>query len=193
MPQEDIKIEKILSAAASLFAQYGIKKTTVEEIAQRAGIGKGTLYLYFKSKEEIFAAVMDRVGMLFLDRLETTIKGAESPSEKIGAMIRMRFAFIKEMLSDLHFSREALYELRDDIIRHQEKFMLRELEIVQGILEDGVRRGEFALEDPAATTGVLTDILWMLDHEWVIDNPRKDLELKVEALIRLALRGLKEK
>ncbi|RLD78380.1 MAG: TetR/AcrR family transcriptional regulator, partial [Bacteroidetes bacterium] len=59
--QDDIK-ENILDVAQSIFRKYGFKKTTMDEIAKAARKGKSTLYYYFKSKEEIFAAVIEKEG-----------------------------------------------------------------------------------------------------------------------------------
>ena len=54
------KERRILETAEKLFARYGLRKTTVEEIAAAADVGKGTVYLFFSSKEELFATVVRR-------------------------------------------------------------------------------------------------------------------------------------
>src|SRR5580692_11026068 len=55
------KRDRILDAAQSLFVRYGVKRTSIDEVAREAGVAKGTVYLSFKSKAELFAAIADRL------------------------------------------------------------------------------------------------------------------------------------
>ncbi|MBI1238842.1 MAG: TetR family transcriptional regulator [Alphaproteobacteria bacterium] len=60
-PQREDKRARIVEAASELFQRYGIKRTAIDDIAAAAGIAKGTIYLYFKSKDEVFAAVAEQL------------------------------------------------------------------------------------------------------------------------------------
>ncbi|MBK7652520.1 MAG: helix-turn-helix transcriptional regulator [Flammeovirgaceae bacterium] len=72
MDKDEIIIQSIIDAAKKLMQQYGLSKTTMEDIAKAAGKGKSTLYYYFKSKEEIFDAVINQE----MDDFFTTVKTA---------------------------------------------------------------------------------------------------------------------
>ncbi|HIE30743.1 TPA: TetR/AcrR family transcriptional regulator, partial [Candidatus Poribacteria bacterium] len=69
MDKEDKK-EFIIEASRELFARFGLKKTTMDEIAKKCGMSKATLYYYFKSKEDIFRAVIDKEFNIFRGKME---------------------------------------------------------------------------------------------------------------------------
>ena len=99
-----IEIEKndkeirILEAAQALFGRYGLKKTSIEEIAKSAGLGKGTVYLYFRSKEEIFEAVVLGFGKALTEKLRTEIELVHTHSEKLEKYILTRLHFVYDMI-----------------------------------------------------------------------------------------------
>src|ERR1700712_4075984 len=83
--KDDIIKEEILEEAQKLFRQFGLKKTTMEDIAKAMGKGKSTLYYYFCSKEEIFdAVVMKEMDEVFI-RVKQAVEKAESAEEKLKA------------------------------------------------------------------------------------------------------------
>ena len=83
--REDIS-DLILDAADRLLARYGYKKMTMDDVAKEVGIGKGTIYLHFKSKEEIALARVDRI----VDRLNERLRGiAHSNGSAVARLRRM--------------------------------------------------------------------------------------------------------
>ena len=80
----------ILDAADRLLAEYGYKKMTMEDVAREAGIGKGTTYLYFRSKEELALSCADRVTSRVQARLRETARGDGTPAERIRRMLSLR-------------------------------------------------------------------------------------------------------
>src|ERR1700759_5383530 len=87
--------QEVLEAARRIFARLGYSATNVEEIAKEAGMAKGTVYLYFKSKEEVFAAVLARD----LDNLPNrTIEGmsaVQSFAKRLRIFLDLRLAYMK--------------------------------------------------------------------------------------------------
>ena len=93
----------ILNGALAQFAQYGYRRTSMEDIAQNAGIAKGTIYLYFKSKEELFAALAQQL----LDEVERLVKNAmaedSAPLDRLIGMLEAKFFwFYARILSSPH-------------------------------------------------------------------------------------------
>lgn len=77
------KLELILDAAYDLFGSNGFYETKISDIAHQAGIAKGTVYLYFKSKEELFMAVTRRDCEHFLDGLDTNLQNCSTMAERL--------------------------------------------------------------------------------------------------------------
>src|SRR5260221_10681116 len=77
----------IMESAQRLFLHYGYKKTTIDDIAQEAGIGKGTVYLYFDGKEEIMLTIAENVKRNITAQMQAIAGSLGSPEEKIRRMI----------------------------------------------------------------------------------------------------------
>jgi AcrR family transcriptional regulator len=85
--------EQILDAAAKLFARHGYAQTDTQLLVEELGVGKGTLYRYFCSKEDIFLAAVDRVMRRAHEEVEAGIHGVEDPLDQIAAAIRVYLGF----------------------------------------------------------------------------------------------------
>src|SRR3954469_10084352 len=80
----------ILEAADRLLARYGYRKMTIDDLADEVGIGKGTIYLRFKSKEEIVLATVDRIVQRVLKKMDAITASALTPPAKIQGMLVFR-------------------------------------------------------------------------------------------------------
>ena len=89
----DNKRDRILDSAFKLFAQYGFLKTTVEEIAAGAQVGKGTIYFYFKNKEDILVAVVDREMTKGINEVSKAMHKEESAEGKLRALLHTAFEY----------------------------------------------------------------------------------------------------
>src|ERR1041384_374644 len=87
--REDIR-DLILDSVDVLLSRYGYSKMTVEDIAQQTGIGKGTIYLHFSSKEELTLSHIDRIIDRLLEQLRSIAESEASPAERIKKMLVAR-------------------------------------------------------------------------------------------------------
>jgi AcrR family transcriptional regulator len=87
--------EEILDAAAQLFAKHGYAATDTQLLADELGVGKGTLYRYFPSKEELFLAAVDRAMRKLRESIDDSIAELEDPLDRIGVAIRTYFTFLE--------------------------------------------------------------------------------------------------
>lgn len=137
----------ILEAADRLFEQYGYKKTTIEEIAQEAGIGKGSVYLHFASKEQIGAAWLDSLldGMyqaLTSKPKEATLK---SISDFCANRVLQRFDLMSRHRRGLD---EAVSQLSETLEDRKCKMHSREAEYLSNLIQQAVNEGVCRSEDP---------------------------------------------
>jgi AcrR family transcriptional regulator len=90
------RCEQILETAARLFARHGYAGTDTQLLAETLGVGKGTIYRYFPSKEELFLAAVDRTMRKLRERIDGSIQGIDEPFERIREAVRAFLAFCAE-------------------------------------------------------------------------------------------------
>ncbi|WP_158547891.1 TetR/AcrR family transcriptional regulator [Dyadobacter luteus] len=145
--KDEILKEKILDGADKLFQKYGLDKTTMEEIAREAGKGKSTLYYYFKSKEEIFDAIIQREKNEFFNYVQEEVSKAPTAVEKLKVFVTIRFKRLKEITNLYNIMiTEVKAALNLDTIckpNYRQQYDQKEANIVKSILQYGIVSGEF--------------------------------------------------
>lgn len=145
--QNDSVRTSILEVARGLFAKYGYKKTTMEDIAQALGKGKSSLYYYFKNKEEIFQAVIDWEGDILFSKLRTVVAASMGADEKMRKYVEVRMETIRE-LDNYHkaIRDESLagFDFLDHLKGKSEK---DEWGLIKTILDEGLASGLFQLKN----------------------------------------------
>jgi AcrR family transcriptional regulator len=192
--REDVR-DLILDAADRLLGRYGYKKMTMDDLALEVGIGKGTLYLHFRSKEEIALARVDRIVDQLNERLREIARSNGPSAARIRRMLleRVMFRFdsvrhYTESLSDvLAAIRPAL------MVRHQGHFK-QEAEIFAEVLTEGRRDEELRFRDAGATARALivaTSALLPYSLSPRELGQRKDVEAEITRVADLLINGLK--
>jgi AcrR family transcriptional regulator len=98
----------ILAAAQALFGHYGYRRTSIEDIAQEAGIAKGTVYLYFKSKEEIFRALCQQLIEHVLSAAEAASQTEGTIAERLRRILAAKFDYFFELVHGSAHARELI-------------------------------------------------------------------------------------
>jgi AcrR family transcriptional regulator len=130
--------DRILDAADRLLARYGYQKMTIDDLAREVGIGKGTVYLHFRSKEEIVLFRVDRVVRWLVERLQAIAESDATPEAKIRRMLLLRVMFRFDSVQ--HYTEsisEVLRALRSGLLeRHQDHFE-QEARVFAKVLKEG--------------------------------------------------------
>jgi AcrR family transcriptional regulator len=121
--------EEILDAATCLFAEHGFSDAVTQLLADRLGVGKGTLYRYFPSKRELFLAAADRVMRRMQEQVELSVKDATDPLDSIQRAVRTFLDFFKEHPEyvELLAQERALFKDREKptYLEHRERHVER--------------------------------------------------------------------
>jgi AcrR family transcriptional regulator len=125
--------DKILKAALTLFTQKGIKSTTTKELAKKAGIAEGTIYVHFKSKEQIANYLFRHYMELFGDGLFEQAKTVNIPVDKIKLLIKAFFDFAEKEPKATYFIVIAHYTELNILTKEKYKF--------RNIFADAIRKG----------------------------------------------------
>ena len=91
------KKEHILAIAEKVFARFGMKKTTMDEIARKAHVGKSTLYYYFESKEQVFAEVIQKDSRRLKQKLQEAVASGMTPQEKLRNYVLARMKHLHDL------------------------------------------------------------------------------------------------
>lgn len=139
--------EEILAAARKVFSERGFQKATLDEIAVIAEFGKGTIYNYFKNKEELFACIIERGTARFQKHVKEATDSQPNSKEKLGAYIDAAFQFFEKhrqiysiFLLEKHKLASSLSEATFN------KFCDQQYEVfdfLRALFDEGVRAGEF--------------------------------------------------
>jgi len=191
------KREAILLAAVRVFARKGLHRATMQEIAEEAGIGKGTIYEYFRSKEELFSAVFRYWTDRFKKEISQRLEGITNPRERIAACIDATLAVYhqSEELLELFFGLAAEGLLRENElpIKQEMEWMYREFRhLFAGLIEEGIRQGMFRPVDAPYIAALFIGMMDGLLLQYVVSGKRFDLERAVEQMKELVYRSLQK-
>lgn len=136
-------VREILSTAKMLFAQHGLKKTTMEDIAHAMGKGKSTLYYYFPGKTEIFEAVVDAEMKNLLRLTRRAINMATAAKDKLKAYSRTRISVMEKFHNLSSVVYEDIFNHIGEILKLKQKHDKLQIDLIKEIIMGGVQTGEF--------------------------------------------------
>ena len=178
--EHDVRRNEILDKAESLFEVKGYNKTTVNDILREVNIAKGTFYYYFKSKEEVLDAVIDRYLEIALERAEDVKKRTDlTPSEKlIQVILGLRMGEPNSgVIEELHSPENALM--------HQKSIagvVLRLTPIMKDIVNEGITAGDFTTPFPEETIKIMLAAGFTLTDEGMFSFTQEERQRLIQAL-----------
>lgn len=147
----------ILDAALEIFFQSGFKAARMDDIAKRAGVSKGTLYLYFPSKGAVFEGLIDTIAMPNL----TLLQNIARDSHDVPTAIRNLFSVVPTLLQSSDMPRLTKIIIGESntfpgtVNAYRRTIIDPMLETISSVLETGHNRGEISIQDPMLTTRLL--------------------------------------
>jgi AcrR family transcriptional regulator len=197
-PRPDVSEERknqILEAAIAVFARLGFQQTRMDDIASQAGLSKGTLYLYYKSKDAVIGALLKYFFTQEFRRLQSFLEAEnqEPVAEQIMLLTRQLAAAMKwmERLMPIAFEFYALAG-RDSEVRKflQEYFKNFRTELAR-LIQRGIERGEFHTVDAEATAITLTAIYEGTALLYFLDPGMLSWAEQLETSVRSLLDGIR--
>ncbi len=146
---------RIQSAALDLFDREGFENVSVEEIAQAAGCSVGNIYHYFKSKDEIYLAVVESELDILSDMMKRVADKDISPDKKIIEMIYTRLDAVKEVVYRNGTLRANFFRDIWRVEKVRKKFDAKEMVLFKGVLQEGKDKGVFCIDDVDMTASLV--------------------------------------
>lgn len=194
MVKEDIFKEDIIREAQKLFQLYGLKKTTMEDIAKALGKGKSTLYYYYQSKELIFEEVLQRELQEVFRQTQIAVESVESAEEKLKAFAVTRIKVLSNMLNLYRLvCGEFIEQIPCGRVLFNEYSQL-EINLIRSILLYGIEKGEFNQEieqEMDLLPSVVVSSIRGIERDFFSDK-LVGLENRIGAISNLFMKGLKK-
>jgi TetR/AcrR family transcriptional regulator, fatty acid metabolism regulator protein len=188
----EFRCNEILDAARKTFAKKGFAEATMDEIAAACGLAKGTLYLYFKSKRDVYLRTLQHGSAELLERVTANMQGVTGVRAKLRTMIATRVEhaednrdFIKIYLTEFINVTHPAWSNKD----------LRDVQLklaqgVEQILRDAVAHGEIQPLDVETIAFTIQDMIRSLTTRRVLGSSKKDREEDIDILCNFIWKGI---
>lgn len=184
------KVELILNTARNMFAKYGIRKTSLQEIASKARVAKATIYNYFGSKDQVYLEVLDREANGIIEKISAAVEQATSPVDKLKAFVDAKFHHMKEAINILKLGREGTDRLPPKASEIRNRLFSWEVSILHAILEKGVREGTFRNTNIIQTARGIGYVLRNFDVNCLTEKDEREVKNHLERLFNILCKGI---
>ena len=187
------KYNQILDAAVSVFADQGFQNSTISQIAREAGVADGTIYLYFKNKQDIFSHFFTYKCRLIFNNFKQTVDKEKNATDKLRTLIRIHFQEFqrdRKMAQVFRMGTRQNHRLMETHIKEMAKMYLNLIESIveQGQVESTMRQDLFISLVKRFILGAVEEII----NVWVISGGKYDLVSQADPLVDLFLKGIGE-
>jgi AcrR family transcriptional regulator len=192
--QEKTTRDLILDATDRLFARYGYRKMTIEDLAREVGIGKGSIYLHFSSKEEIALTHIDRLLERCLANLRVIAAKPLKPEERLRRMLLERVLYRFDGVQHYKQSLDEMFAyVRGQLLERRKRYFEEEARVLATVIRDGQASSHFLKGDAfdiARTLVSATNSLLPYSLSAIELGDRADLAARTEKTAKLLIKGL---
>ncbi len=180
--------EEIVRCARDLFLKNEYESTSVNDIVSALGIAKGTVYHYFKSKDELLTAVVEHIVEEYIDQLQAVLEQAEG-----SAIDRMRTLILSGNVSEEKGEMVEMLHSPGNVALHTRQLAViftKMAPLIAKVIEEGCKEGVFDVEYPLETAEILLAGIQFLTDVGVYPWTREDLQRRAKAIPALAEKQL---
>lgn len=181
---------QIIDSAQKVFGKYGLKKTTMDDIAKKVNKAKGALYYYFRSKEEIYEAVLEKEADIFREQIAKAIAGQTLPKGKMRLLEITRIKLFKKLINFNSSFQKEYYENYPFIRKICDKHEEETLQLLISILQDGKDNHELVIEDIEITSLAILKAMKGIELHWASQSNLENTEVMIECLLNALFNGL---
>lgn len=190
---KEITKKIVFIAVVNIINDEGYAGVTMDRVAEAAGIAKGTIYAYFKNKEELLREVFDDALQPLTETIDNILSGSKMPEEKLSAMAA---AMLKYFDENDKFFRIMMYE-REQMQTEHERFQddryHRVIEKLAKVVEDGITSGKFRPLRPGKVATIFLEAIVVMTKLRLLEKERLSLEEDVNNILEITLNGIKAK
>jgi AcrR family transcriptional regulator len=185
--------QKILDAAEQRLWHYGFKKTTIDEIASDAGVGKGTVYLYFEGKEDIALAIMAQFKEVSLREIEEIAHDpVKTPVQKLKEMLQQPMIRAYQRCQESPATLELVVAIKPHIQARLRPYLEQEYALLGEVLEEGNARGVFDVPDTLQAARTLKTMCLGFLPPYPCAATTHEIAEDISEIVDLTVRGLRK-
>lgn len=184
------KATHIVQSAQPLFAQYGIRKVTTDDIARKAHVSKATVYRYFRNKSDIFDRVIEEEAAELLGAMESAVARHEKAVDKLRAHLMVHLKKVREFANFFRVTQDSWADYWPHVARIRRDFLKKEQELVAKIIRGGVKSGELKVRNPQEAALVLILSISSVEFQWHLDEGLISLRKLVDLMIEMMVQGI---
>jgi AcrR family transcriptional regulator len=185
---------KIINASYKVFSKKGLFRATLDDIAEEADVGKGTIYCHFRNKLHLVSYLAKESINELLGYCKQQIDGIEDPREIIKKLVSAHFTFFEKkraLFGTLFFIRGALHQdFESRYIQEMQSDYGRYMSFLADTLDYGIKKGAFRSLDAVNQAYVLHGIIIGFVSQWVINERRGSFVDKVDLITETFLHGI---
>jgi TetR/AcrR family fatty acid metabolism transcriptional regulator len=185
------KRDAILRAATRVFAQYGYFQSQVADVAKVAGVAAGTVYLYFKGKDDLLVSIFEKSMAEVITEGRAAVDGLSDPAERLRRIAHLHLGWLGR---DKNLAVVFQVELRQSVKfmeRFSATFLQDYLKLIRDAIADGQQSGVFR-KDVSATTAakIFFGALDEMATNWMLSRRKYDLTAEADAVVDLFINGV---
>ena len=188
----DPKREQIIKVASRIFGKYGFQKTTMDEIARTAHRAKGSIYYYFRSKEDLFLAVVSREMDTLREALQIAAEEKKPATDVIRNYLLTRMKVLEGAVNYHETLKADFLETFEFLDELRMEFDAFETKLLSGILQQGVNEKTFVIKDVEKTAQVIIMAVKALEIPFFLQNKIAEYEQTIVELLDILIRGLEK-
>ena len=189
----EIRKNQILDAATTVFARLGFEHARMDDIVAESGLSKGTLYWYFKSKEEIITTILHRLFTIDIEQFQGLLEVEGTASERLLMLTRYRIAGLEHVSHLIPiFVEFYAVTVREDWVRQFIAEYFRNFRaLLVDLIQQGIDSGEFRPVNAIETAVTISAIYEGLMVHWLVDPEVVQWDSIGEGSVQLLLEGIK--
>ena len=189
-PPPGAKRDAILRAAIDVFADRGFFNAQVADVARAAGVAAGTVYLYFRGKDDLLVSIFERTMREALSRVRTSIADTTDPAERLRRFARLHLGGLGRDRTLAIVFQVELRQSTKFMERFSSTFLRDYLGMIREAIEEGQRTGQFRADLKATVAAkVFFGVLDEMATNWILSRRRYSLEADTDAVVDLFLNG----
>jgi AcrR family transcriptional regulator len=193
-PGNDEVRDQVVQAARQVFSRYGYKKTALDDIARESRKGKSTIYYYFKSKDDIFKAVIDAEAEIRARAIDEQISRISEPKEKLKTYIYIRMRTLRMVVNYYEAIKNDLLDQLYFVDNLRNRHFEAEIELIRKMFLEGIETGVYTIENPELTAKTVVAALHGFEVPLILKNlSDQELQKAIDEMLNILFYGIATK
>jgi AcrR family transcriptional regulator len=183
--------DHLINSARQVFMRYGFKKTALDDIAKEARKGKSTIYYYFKSKDEIFKAVIEAESEIRNQTIDEQVSAVEDPQQKLRTYIYVRMLSLKKVNNYYEAIKNDLLDNLYFVSNLRVAHLDYEVNSVKNLLLDGIEKGIYTIQNPELTARTIVTLLQGFEVPLIKKNlSDEEIQKSIDEMLNILFHGI---